>query len=255
MIYTMDIGNTNIKTALFDGEKLVHYWRISTNHSYTSDEYGVMLDGMFRHANLEMGLVTAVMISSVVPTINFTIDHMCRDYFHVTPLFVNPGIKTGLISSMKTPRNLGSGPYLQRSSCQRIWCALHFYRLWYRNNLGAIDAKGAFWAAASAQHQVGSHALVTRTSKLPQFELMMPPKVICRTTVTNMQAGLLYGYVGQVNYIVERMKEELDDDKIKVIATGGMSRLIATESKAIQHIDGLLTLKGLRLLQERNGTA
>lgn len=257
MIYTMDIGNTNIKTALFDGEKLVHYWRISTNHSYTSDEYGVMLDGMFRHANLEMGLVTAVMISSVVPTINFTIDHMCRDYFHVTPLFVNPGIKTGLNIQYENPKELGSDRICNAVAANWYYGApCIFIDFGTATTFGAIDAKGAFLGGCiCAGIKLAADALVTRTSKLPQFELMMPPKVICRTTVTNMQAGLLYGYVGQVNYIVERMKEELGDDKIKVIATGGMSRLIATESKAIQHIDGLLTLKGLRLLQERNETA
>lgn len=257
MIYTMDIGNTNIKTALFDGEKLVHYWRISTNQTYTSDEYGIILDGMFRHASLDMKMVSGVMISSVVPTINFTIDHMCRDYFHLAPLFVTPGIKTGINIQYENPKELGSDRI-----CNAVAANWHygapciFIDFGTATTFGVIDAKGAFLGGCiCAGIKLAAEALVTKTSKLPHFELIMPEKVICRTTVTNLQAGLLYGYVGQVNYIVERMKEELGDDNAQVIATGGMARLIAGESKAIQHIDGLLTLKGLRLLYERNKPA
>lgn len=254
MIFTMDIGNSNIKTGLFEGSRLIQYWRVSTNKSYSSDEYGAFLENMFRHAGLRMRDVEGIMVSSVVPTINFTIDHLCRDYFGVEPMFVTPGIKTGINILYENPRDLGA---------DRICNAVGAYTLYggpsifidfgTATSFGVVDARGSFLGGCICPGiKLASEALVSGTSKLPHFELVMPDSVIGRTTVSNLQAGVLYGYVGQVNYIIERMRQELNDKQITVVATGGLSRLIATQSKLIQHIDGQLTLSGLRIIYEKN---
>ncbi len=254
MIFTMDIGNTNIKTALFCGDTLLHYWRVSTNRTYTSDEYGIILEGMFRHADLSMNVVEGIMISSVVPTINFTIDHMCRDYFGREPVFVTPGIKTGINILYESPRDLGSDRICNAVAAYTYYgTPCIFIDFGTATSFGVVDASGAFIGGCICPGiKLASEALVIGTSKLPNFELALPEHVISRTTVTNLQSGVLYGYVGQVNYLVERMKEEIGEPDTQVVATGGLSRLIAGETKAIAHIDGLLTLKGLRLIYDKN---
>lgn len=254
MLLTMDIGNSNIKTALFAGEEMVRYWRISTNRTYSSDEYGTLLGGMFRHHGLSHREVDAIVISSVVPTINFTIDHMCRDYFEKEPLFVGPGVKSGINILYDNPRELGSDRLCNAVAAYTIYGApCIFIDFGTATSFGVVDGRGAFQGGCICPGiKLSSEALVSGTSKLPHFELVMPERVIAKNTVSNMQAGVLFGYVGQVDYIVERMKAELGEPRTKVVATGGLARLIASESRAIDHIDGLLTLKGLRIIYEKN---
>ncbi len=254
MLFTMDIGNSNIKTALFAGEEMVRYWRISTNRTYSSDEYGTILGSMFRHHGLSTKEVEDVVISSVVPTINFTIDHMCRDYFKKEPLFVGPGVKSGINILYDNPKELGSDRLCNAVAAYTIYGApCIFIDFGTATSFGVVDARGAFQGGCICPGiKLSSEALVSGTSKLPHFELVMPEKVIAKTTVSNMQAGVLFGYVGQVDYIVERMKAELGEARARVVATGGLARLIASESRAIDHIDGLLTLKGLRIIYEKN---
>ena len=254
MILTMDIGNTNIKTALFDGMELVQYWRLSTNRSMSSDEYGIMLMNLFSHNHISPDVVTGIMISSVVPQINFTIEHMCRTYFGMDPRFVGPGVKTGINIKYENPRELGS---------DRIANAVAAYELYggpcitidfgTATNFGVISAKGEFLGGAICPGlKLAAEVLTERTAKLPRFELTKPESVIGRNTVTNMQAGIVYGYIGQINYLIDRMKKELNEPNTKVIATGGLAVLVAGESNVIDVMDGLLTLKGLYLIYEKN---
>ncbi|MCI5564302.1 MAG: type III pantothenate kinase [Clostridiales bacterium] len=254
MLLTMDIGNTNIKTALFDGKHLVRYWRLSTTRRYTSDEMGVMVTQMFQHDRLSLDCVDGIMLSSVVPTINFTVEHMCRDYFKVNPLFVAPGLKTGIDIRYENPRELGS---------DRICNAVAAYALYggpcvyidfgTATTFGALDKNGAFLGGCICPGiKLTSEALVSGTAKLPHFELVMPEHVIGRSTVANLQSGVINGYVGQVIYLVNEMKREMNCPDATVVATGGMARLIAAKSGVIDHIDGLLTLKGLQLIYEKN---
>lgn len=254
MIFTMDIGNTNIKTALFDGEEMVKYWRISTSRSYTSDEYGLILSGLFAHERIDMGQVGGVAISSVVPTVNFTIEHMCQNYFHREPMFVAPGVKTGINIRYENPRELGSDRIANAVAAYAIYggpCI--FIDFGTATTFGVVDEQGAFLGGCICPGiKLASEAIVSGTSKLPKFELVKPDKVIGKTTVTNLQAGLIYGYVGQVNYLIKKIKQELRNEKARVVATGGMALLVSDESKAIDVLDGLLTLKGLRIIYERN---
>ena len=252
MILTMDIGNTNIKTALFEGMETVEYWRVSTNRSMSSDEYGILLLNLFAHKGIRAEQVEGIMISSVVPQINFTIEHMCRTYFNMEPRIIGPGVKTGINIKYENPRELGS---------DRIANAVAAYELYggpcitidfgTATSFGAISARGEFLGGAICPG-LKLAALTERAAKLPRFELAKPESVIGKNTVTNMQAGIVYGYIGQINYLVERMKRELGAPNAKVIATGGLAVLVAEESSAIDVMDGLLTLKGLCLIHRKN---
>ena len=254
MLLTMDIGNTNIKTALFDGAEMIHYWRLSTTRRYTSDEMGVMITQLFQHEGLDVKNVTGIMLSSVVPTINFTVEHMCRDYFGLDPLTVAPGIKTGIDIKYENPRELGSDRTCNAVAAFSLYGGPCVYiDFGTATTFGALDANGAFLGGAICPGiKLTSEALVSGTAKLPHFELVMPEKVIGKTTVGNLQSGVINGYVGQVIYLVNEIRKEMGYPNAKVIATGGMARLIAQKSGVIDHIDGLLTLKGLRLIYEKN---
>ena len=256
MILTLDIGNTNMKTALFDGAEMMQYWRLSTNRNRTSDEYGMSLMKLLDYHGIDRDEVKGVMMSSVVPQINFTIEHMCRNYFGMEPMKIEPGVKTGINIKYENPRELGS---------DRIANAVAAYELYggpcitidfgTATSFGAISAKGEFLGGAICPGlKLAADALTEHTAKLPRFELVKPEGVIGRNTISNMQAGIVYGYIGQIKYLVNRMKKEMGVDGIQVIATGGLAVLVAGESSVIDVMDGLLTLKGLRLIYEKNAS-
>ena len=257
MIFTMDIGNTNIKTALFDGEKMVNYWRVSTNKHFTSDEYGILLCNLFAHEGVDPNQVEGIVISSVVPTINFTIEHMCKNYFHQTPMFVGPGIKTGINIRYENPRELGSDRIANAVAAYTEYGMAYggpciFIDFGSATTFGVLDENGTFLGGCICPGvKLASEALVTGTAKLPRFELTRPDHVIGRTTLTNLQSGMYYGYVGLVRNIVRKMKQELGREAL-VVATGGMAVLFSEDAKCIDKLDGLLTLKGLRIIYERN---
>ena len=254
MILTLDIGNTNIKSALFDGTEMRQYWRLATNRNRTSDEYGMSMMNLLNHFGIDKAEISGIMMSSVVPQINFTIEHMCRSYFGMEPMKIEPGVKTGINIKYENPRELGS---------DRIANAVAAYELYggpcitidfgTATSFGAISAKGEFLGGAICPGlKLAADALTERTAKLPRFELVKPETAIGRNTVSNMQAGIVYGYIGQIKYLVNRMKKEMDVEGIKVIATGGLAVLVAGESSVIDVMDGLLTLKGLRIIYEKN---
>ncbi|MCH5287860.1 MAG: type III pantothenate kinase [Christensenellaceae bacterium] len=253
MILTLDIGNTNIKTALFNGPEMVKYWRLSTNIQNSSDEYGITLVNLFHHAGIDTASVEGIIISSVVPTINFTIEHMCQNYFGQSPTFVVPGVKTGINIKYENPRELGSDRIANAVAAHAEYGApTIFIDFGTATTFGVIDEGGAFLGGCICPGiKLASEALVSGTAKLPRFELTRPERVIGRTTLTNLQSGMYYGYVGLVRNIVHAIKQELGRDAT-VVATGGMAVMVADESKVIDKLDGLLTLKGLRLIYERN---
>ena len=255
MILTMDVGNTNIKTALFDGKEMVKYWRMSTNIKSTSDEYGIRLSSMFQHEGISTSEVEGIVVSSVVPTINFTIEHMLQNYLGHTPLFVAPGVKTGINIRYENPRELGSDRIANAvAAYDEYGGPCIFIDFGTATTFGVVDEGGSFLGGLICPGiKLSSEALVTGTAKLPRFEFVRPETVIGRTTLTNLQSGMYYGYVGLVRNIVRKIRQELGVDAY-VVATGGMALMIADESKVIDKLDGLLTLKGLRLIYERNRT-
>ena len=231
MILTLDIGNTNIKTALFDGKEMRYYWRMSTNIQKSSDEYGIVLVNLFQHVGVRPEEVEGIMISSVVPTINFTIEHMCQNYFGQTPLFVVPGIKTGINIRYENPRELGSDRIANAVAAYEEYGApTIFIDFGTATTFGVVGEGGVFLGGCICPGvKLASEALVTGTAKLPRFELTKPEHVIGRTTLTNLQSGMYYGYVGLVKNIVRKIKQELGQEAT-VVATGGMAVMIAEES-------------------------
>ena len=256
MIICIDVGNTNIKYAIFDGSELKFSYRVATDLKRTSDEYGSQLVGMLEFNGLSSRDITGGIISSVVPSLDYTIEHMLKMYLKIDPLQLAPGLKSGLKMHVDNAREVGADRIVNNVS------ALHKYGkgkpmividFGTATTFGAIDRQGAFAGGCICPGlKLTSEALVTGTAKLPRFELVKPDHVIGRTTVTNLQAGVIYGYIGQVDYLVQRFRKELGAPDALVVATGGMARLVAEEDGTIDKLDGILTLKGLRLIYERN---
>ena len=254
MILTLDVGNTNIKCALYEDEELKKAWRMSTDRHKTHDEYGVLLSMFLANAGFDKRDVEGVILSSVVPTINYTIEHMCRDYFHLEPRLLVPGMKTGLNIRYENPRELGSDRIANAVAVSALYGGpAIFIDFGTATTYGVISAKSEFLGGAIGPGlRMMNRALSTGTAKLPSIELVLPPQVIGKTTVSNIQAGILYGYIGSVEKIVEHMKHELGGSDIRVIATGGMAHLVKSNSDVIDEINPDLTLTGLRLIYERN---
>lgn len=254
MILVMDIGNTNIKAAVFDGPRLVRRWRCATDTTMTSDQYGIIMLDLFRYHGLQMESIEGIMISSVVPSINYTIEHMCRDYFDQEPRLLVPGMKTGLNIRYENPRELGSDRIANAVAVSTLYGGPSiFIDFGTATTYGVVSAKNEFLGGAIGPGlRMMNAALSTGTAKLPSIELVMPEHVIGRTTVSNIQSGLLCGYIGSVEKIVGRMKEELGCPAMKVVATGGMAHLVRSHSDVIDEINPDLTLTGLRIIYEKN---
>lgn len=253
MILVVDVGNTNIVLGLFEGKTLVHNWRISTNRQATADEYGMALFGLFNHKGMTLESVEGVIISSVVPPLMFALESMCRKYIDCEPLIVGPGMKTGLSVRYENPREVGADRIVNAVAALELYGPpLVIVDFGTATTFCYIDEKSQYIGGAIAPGiGISTEALYQRAAKLPRIELVKPKSTVGRNTVTSMQAGIIFGYAGQVDGIVRRIKEEFGT-KPTVVATGGLAELIAEESRSIDVINPILTLQGLRLIYERN---
>jgi type III pantothenate kinase len=254
MIFVMDIGNTNIVMGVFDGKELTANWRAATNKVITSDEFGIFMMSLFGYDSINVQDIEEVVISSVVPPVMYSIEHAVRKYFKKNAMIVGPGIKTGISIKTENPKEVGA---------DRIVNAVAAYDK-YGGPVIIIDLGTAttFCAVSKDAEYLGglicpgikisSEALFERTAKLPRIEIIKPSSVIGKNTVKSMQSGIFYGFIGQIEHIVNKMKNETGWFDAKVIATGGLSNLIANETKTIDIFDRYLTLDGLRLIYERN---
>jgi len=254
MLLVIDVGNTNIVLGIYEGKKLIDFWRVKTDAEKTSDEYGMIIKQLFEIQGYKFSDIEAIVISSVVPPIMYTLEHMARKYLGKEPLIIGPGIKTGMNIKYDNPKEVGA---------DRIVNAVAAYEL-YGGPIIIVDFGTATTYCAVAENgdylggaispgvRISMDALFERTAKLPRVELIKPGTVICKNTINSIQSGVIYGYVGQVDYIVRRMKKEIGNMDAKVIATGGLSKLIASESETIDIVNGLITLEGLRIIYERN---
>ncbi|MCM3620592.1 type III pantothenate kinase [Sutcliffiella horikoshii] len=253
MLFVLDVGNTNTVIGVYDGEELKHHWRVETSRNKTEDEFGMIFKSLLEHVGLSFKDFEGIIISSVVPPIMFSLERMCQKYFHLKPLIVGPGIKTGLNIKYENPREVGA---------DRIVNAVAGIHL-YGSPLVIVDFGTATTYCYINEHKqymggaiapgisISTEALYSRASKLPRIEIARPDDVIGKNTVSAMQAGILFGYVGQVEGIVNRMKKQSDVTP-KVIATGGLAALIGNESDVIDVVDPFLTLKGLHLIYMKN---
>ncbi|MCX7920793.1 MAG: type III pantothenate kinase [Clostridia bacterium] len=254
MILVMDVGNTHIALGVYEGKKLITNWRMGTDKEKTSDEFGMFIAGLFKHEKLDIKDVEAVIIASVVPPIMYSLEHAIRKYFNLEPMIVGPGVKTGINIKYENPREVGADRIVNAVSAYEVYGGpLIIVDLGTATTFCAISSKGEYLGGVICPGiKISAEALFQRAAKLPRIELSKPESVIGRNTVVSMQSGIVYGYVGQVDYIVKRMKKEMKEENVKVIATGGLARLIASESETINEINGLLTLEGLRIIYERN---
>lgn len=254
MLLVFDVGNTNIVLGLYDGDKMIYHWRAATNELKTADEYAAYLGMMFQLDGVTFDMVTDIIISSVVPPVNPTLEYLCRRYFHVEPMMVGPGMKTGLNILYDNPRELGADRIVNAVAGTTLYGGpLIIIDLGTATTFCAIDEKKRYLGGAVTPGiGISMEALFQRASKLPRIELTPASSVICKNTVSAMQSGIYYGAIGQVDGIVRRMKKEIGYKEIKVIATGGLADLIASQSETIDVIDPLLTLKGLYILFKKN---
>lgn len=255
MIFVMDVGNTNITLGVYAGKKLLGHWRMSTDREKTSDEFGMFFVSLFNHENIPVEKVEAVVIASVVPHIMYSLEHAIRKYFKTAELMiVGPGIKTGINIRYENPKQLGADRIVNAVAAYELYGGpVIIVDMGTATKICAVSSKGEYLGGVICPGvKISAEALFQRAAKLPRIELVKPESVIGHNTVTNMQSGILFGHVGQVDYIVRRMKKEMQEEKVKVIATGGLARLIASDSDTIDETNGLLTLEGLRIIYERN---
>ena len=254
MILVFDVGNTNIVLGIYNGKKLIESYRLSTKSNKTADEFGMIVNSLFQYKGISLLDIEAVVISSVVPNLMYSLEHMARKYCGVDPLIVEPGTKTGMNIKYDNPKEVGA---------DRIVNGVAAYEL-YGGPIIVVDFGTAttFCLISDKCEYIGgiiapgirlsADALFEKAAKLPRIELIKPPQVVCKNTVSSMQSGMVYGYAGLVDAIVERMRNELDDHSIKSVATGGMAKMISAEAKGIDIVDSTLTLEGLRIIYERN---
>ena len=253
MLLTIDIGNTNITLGLYDEKRLGPRWRISTEHDRMPDEYGLQFVGLLAHAGHFPDVLHGICMASVVPPLTGKISAACRTYLHLEPLVVDAGVKTGVRIRYEDPKAVGADRIVDAAAVQQFYggpaCVVDFGTA---TTFDAISAEGDYLGGAIAPGiGIAAEALFLRAAKLPRVELQRPPAAIGRNTTHAMQSGLLFGYTALVEGMVARFRKELGPS-MKVIATGGLAEVIASETEVIDEIAPWLTLDGLRLIWELN---
>lgn len=256
MLLVIDVGNTNTVLGLYDGDKLVHDWRIRTVVDHTIDEYGMLIYNLYKTSRISSRrIIKDIIISCVVPPMLNILEPLCRKYFDIKPLIVGPGVKTGMPIFYDNPKEVGA---------DRIVNAVAGYEK-YKRDLIIVDfgtattfdyvsKKGEYMGGCiSPGIMISSEALFERAAKLPRVELSKPKAVVGKDTISSMQAGIMYGYAGLVDGICERIEAEVKSDPL-VVGTGGLARIVAPETKSIRVVDEMLTLEGLRIIYLRNQT-
>ncbi len=254
MLMVLDIGNTNIKTGLFVDGKLKNSWRLQTNHLRTADEYGTMMESFFDHLGISTDAVDGIIMSSVIPSMNYTMEHMCELYFHRrTAMVVNSEMNLGIKIKYDLPSQLGSDRICNSVEAYHRYggpCVVVDFGT--ATNFAVISKEGDFLGGLICPGiMVSADALVERAAMLHKVEYVMPEKVIGTNTKEGIQSGVIRGYVGQVDYILQQIEKELGA-KPTVVATGGMSGMIASETRRIDIVNPTLTLEGLARIYEMN---
>ena len=253
MILVIDIGNTNIKLGVFDGDELVDSIRLASSARKTADEYYMSLKNLLEIKGISVKNITGVIMSSVNPTLNYTIEHLITYYFGFPPMIVGAGIKSGLNIRYDNAKEVGADRIVNSVAAYKTYggpCIV--IDCGTATSFNVITGNGEFIGGAiTFGLKSSAEALGNSAAKLPNVEFIKPETIINRSTITNMQAGIIYGYCGMIDYIVRKMKKEIGENA-KVIATGGLSEIVASESDVIDVVDRTLTLRGLNMLYKLN---
>ena len=255
MLLTIDVGNTNIVYGLFQGDELVHQFRVESARGRTADEYSAQLLGLFDMDGVDSGGVSAAIVACVVPSLIEPMIALVRRAFGRDAMVVGPGIRTGMAILIENPREVGADRIADAvAGYEKAKGGVIVVDFGTSTNFDCVTPKGEYLGGVLAPGlQISADALFSRAAKLPRVEIVKPPRVVGKNTIHAMQSGIVYGYVGLVDGIVERLMSELGFP-CSVIATGGLASLIAPLSKTIGEVDDVLTLQGLRILYERNRT-
>ncbi len=253
MLLTVDIGNTNITIGVFDGKKLKTTFRMTTIQTRTSDEYGMVICELLEHNEVHTADITDVIVASVVPNVMHSLTNAILKYFHTKPIIIEAGIKTGIRVAGRNPRQVGA---------DRIVDAAAVYELYggpaivvdygTATTFDLVDEDGTFTACVIAPGiRTSAQSMWSMAAKLPEFEIKKPKSILAQDTIACMQAGLVFGQVGQTEYIIKEMKKAFGREDVKVVATGGLGRIIEKETDGIDIYDPMLTLHGMRLIFEK----
>lgn len=254
MILVIDVGNTNMTLGVYDGQELRATFRVMTKQPRTSDEYGVFITQLLKNKGIEALELEGSIVASVVPDVMHSLIGALVKYTHTRPINVGPGIKTGIRIVTEDPRAIGADRIVDAvAAYEKYGGPVLVLDFGTATTYDLITEKGEFAAGITAPGiRISSEALGKQTAKLPNIEIRKPKSILAQETISSMQAGLVYGQIGQTEYIIRKVKEESGIGQLRVVATGGLGRLIADETDAIDIYDSYLTLEGLRIIYEKN---
>lgn len=254
MLLTIDAGNTNITMGILDGNLLVGNFRVTTKTPRTSDEFGICIQTLLTKYNIIPSQIDDVIISSVVPKIMYSLNSCIIKYLNKTPIIIGPGIKTGIQIQSDNPKEVGADRLVNVAAAYYTYhqaCLIIDFGT--ATTFDYVSDKGVFeYTVISPGIEISAQALWNQTAKLPEIEIKKPEKVLAKNTINGMQSGIVNGYIGQVEYIVKAILKELNLIDVKVIATGGLGRIIFNETEIIDIYDPDLAFKGMKIIYDRN---
>ena len=256
MLLAVDIGNTNIALGVFDGKDLIQNWKIRSDREKTSDEYEIILLNLLSLARIGAETINSAIISSVVPPLTPVFESLCQHLLKVNPLIVGPGLKTGMPILYENPQEVGADRVVASvAAFEKFGGPAIVVDFGTATTFDAISANGEYLGGSIAPGiQISAEALYLKTAKLPRIEIKKPRNAVGRTTVSSMQSGLYFGYIGLIANIIKEISKELGED-IKIIATGSFASQIHPDCESIEHLEPLLVLEGLRIIHDRNKTS